>query len=455
LSTDPTANYTDGYFGAVYYEREFFLPHTSNDSAFEIYFEAATANAAVYVNGIQVASHRGVGLPFAGRLSTMPGGALRPNKNRVTVRVDGLRNWQDLPPGKQGFNKYGVGILYGGDAGYYYSTPGIDANVWLSRLPTQRLITDVVTVWKTTSLEYEIRCDYTSPVEPLEACGDGVTATLVDGEEVVATSDGARGMLTVRAPKLWYPIGMEQHGSPHLYILELRTATDTYRLSVGLRTVTTAGRSVRVNGKPVYIRGTDYHQDAPVRGHGVDATLSALDIALMRRTGLNAFRMNSWPAPETTLDLADRAGILVQSEVPAIALRGGWDPACKSHVFDPAGACANSTCVPFAYSMLAPRASSGRPRQPHLRPRRQHAGEPPGGVGGADASRSQPRLRGELVALERAGDGPRGRARGAGVLQAAAGLRARSGLAAPADHRGGRVGPIVLQGAGLGPHLHP
>ena len=33
---------------------------------------------------------------------------------------------------------------------------------------------------------------------------------------------------------------------------------------------------------------------------------------------------DSWPVPELTLDLADRYGIMVQSEAPGIALRGGW-----------------------------------------------------------------------------------------------------------------------------------
>ena len=57
----------------------------------------------------------------------------------------------------------------------------------------------------------------------------------------------------------------------------------------------------------------------------------------MKSLGMNAFRTNSWPTPELLLDLADEMGIMVQSEAPAIALRGGWDPACPSHIYEPSG----------------------------------------------------------------------------------------------------------------------
>ena len=58
------------------------------------------------------------------------------------------------------------------------------------------------------------------------------------------------------------------------------------------RLSTTCADVLGCNGRQVYIRGTDYHVDSPVRGHGADASLAALDVALMRRTDMNAFRLN-------------------------------------------------------------------------------------------------------------------------------------------------------------------
>lgn len=40
---------------------------------------------------------------------------------------------------------------------------------------------------------------------------------------------------------------------------------DKYRLPVGVRTVTMQGKSLLINGKPIYIRGVGKHEDADVK----------------------------------------------------------------------------------------------------------------------------------------------------------------------------------------------
>ena len=121
--------------------------------------------------------------------------------------------------------------------------------------------------------------------------------SLLDGEAAVASASLPGGtsdaVLSVGSPKLWWPVGMGS--GPFLYSLHVATPTDSFRTRVGLREVAVAGRELRVNGAPVYLRGTDYHTDAPLRGHGVDGATIARDAALMRSVGLNAFRTNSWP----------------------------------------------------------------------------------------------------------------------------------------------------------------
>ena len=256
-------------------------------------------------------------------------------------------------------------MLLGGDAGYYYSTPGLDGSVWLSTLPAVYAIADVSTDWDGKALSWNVSCanpatatqrperDIGPPNDGLQTmllkpassidCGS-VRVTLLDGDTSVAEGTGAAGTLEVRAPKLWWPIG-SAHGRPFLYTLRVQTSTDSYRLKVGLRTVAAVGREIQVNGKKVYLRGVDHHIDGHLRGHGVDRVLHAMDMALMRTTNLNAFRVNSWAVPEQLLDLCDELGFLVQSEVPAIALRQGWDPKCAKDIFAPGGNCANASTL--------------------------------------------------------------------------------------------------------------
>jgi beta-glucuronidase len=248
-----------GYFGVVWCERNFFIPGgtgsgDNNLTAVSLYFESATANARVWVDGQQLGAHRGVGLPFGWQLDTTTllqvssAGAAAAAGHRLTVRLDGLRNWQDMPPGASTVSKYGEPMLLGGDAGYYYSTPGIDGSVWLSVIPSQHAIMDVATRWDGRRLHYNVTCDSTG-------CAEDTHVTLIAADDdgaVAASGAGPSGRLVPTNPRLWWPIG-SPYGTPYLYTLHLRSGTDHYRIRVGLRTVSATNRSILVNGKPVLI----------------------------------------------------------------------------------------------------------------------------------------------------------------------------------------------------------
>jgi hypothetical protein len=112
---DTMTNFSNAYFGALWFERSVRVPLdwlSSSNVSLGLRFDAATANAQVWLNGLPICSHRGVGLPFGGTIDD----AVKSGANRLTVRVDGNRNWQDLPPGASGLDEYGNPILYGGDA---------------------------------------------------------------------------------------------------------------------------------------------------------------------------------------------------------------------------------------------------------------------------------------------------------------------------------------------------
>jgi beta-galactosidase/beta-glucuronidase len=307
-------------------------------------------------------------------------------------------------------------VLLGGDAGYYYSTPGIDGRVHLVCVPAEASVSDVAFV--TTLLKGHAfapthstigsgtAVQSTSPAElacslwcrgPL--CGDhsfrlslsGATTVTVD-----ARADGGPSNVTMHVPNatLWWPTGSGPGRTPFLNSLRIdlipRTAatvstsggggggaskqldsaprtvrerrlptagseargagpppTDSLVVAVGMRTISVSHNAVLVNGEPVYLRGADTHQDALLRGHGVDVAAIVSNLNTMRGLGMNSFRFNSWPAPEELLNLCDKHGFLVQEEVPGIALRPGWDDACPSNVpggiFNPNGHCANAS----------------------------------------------------------------------------------------------------------------
>lgn len=120
--------------------------------------------------------------------------------------------------------------------------------------------------------------------------------------------------LELARPALWSP------DSPNLYTLvqEVRiggTVVDERRTRFGVRTLTLDARNgLRVNGKPVKLRGGNIHHDNYMIGGTGAPDADARKVALMKAAGYNAIRNAHNPASQATLDAADELGMLVIDE---------------------------------------------------------------------------------------------------------------------------------------------
>ena len=69
------------------------------------------------------------------------------------------------------------------------------------------------------------------------------------------------------------------------------------------------------------------HEDTALRGKGHDDARMVRDFALLKWIGANSFRTSHYPYAEEVLDYADRHGLLVIDEAPAVGLHlslGTW-----------------------------------------------------------------------------------------------------------------------------------
>ena len=98
---------------------------------------------------------------------------------------------------------------------------------------------------------------------------------------------------------------------------------DGYALPVGIRTVEVDGTRFLINGEPFYFTGFGKHEDSAVRGKAHDDVLMVHDFALLDWLGANSFRTSHYPYAEEVLDHADRHGIVVIDETPAVGLNMG------------------------------------------------------------------------------------------------------------------------------------
>lgn len=58
-----------------------------------------------------------------------------------------------------------------------------------------------------------------------------------------------------------------------------------------------------------------------IRGKGVDYALIVKDFSLLKWLGANSFRTSHYPYAEEIMDMADKEGIMIIDESPAVGLR--------------------------------------------------------------------------------------------------------------------------------------
>lgn len=136
-----------------------------------------------------------------------------------------------------------------------------------------------------------------------------------DGREV-ASATGEDVRFTVRKAALWTA------ETPSLYTLEIvaldraGVAAETVREKVGLREVTWSGRVLKVNGRPVKLRGVNHHDLSPDNGRAVTKAEQWRDAGLIKAANCNLVRMCHYPPSKALLDACDELGLYVINEIP-------------------------------------------------------------------------------------------------------------------------------------------
>ncbi|MEK9608218.1 MAG: glycoside hydrolase family 2 TIM barrel-domain containing protein, partial [Flavobacteriaceae bacterium] len=113
--------------------------------------------------------------------------------------------------------------------------------------------------------------------------------------------------------------------NPFLYVLKVvikdnDTPLDQYQLPIGIRTVAVNEKTILLNGEPVFLKGFGKHEDFPIFGRGVANPVIVKDYALLKWIGANSYRTSHYPYDEEYYRMADREGILIIDEIPAVGL---------------------------------------------------------------------------------------------------------------------------------------
>ena len=119
----------------------------------------------------------------------------------------------------------------------------------------------------------------------------------------------------IENPQLWTA------ETPYLYTLrvyvkEKGQTLQTFTQKIGIREVSIDGNVLKVNGKPIKLRGVTCHSTDPKTVKVISDELTLKDMRLMKEASINYIRTSHYPREPRFFELADSLGFYVVCEAP-------------------------------------------------------------------------------------------------------------------------------------------
>lgn len=277
------------YFeGTVWYKKTFtYVPAV--DKRIFLYFGAVNYKADVYVNGEWVGDHEGGFTPFQFEVTNK----IKAGKNALVVQVNNQRQPHGIP---------GLGydwLNYGGITRDVYLIETDQTFIEDYHIQLQKGSLNQVSGWvKLNGPQAQQRVTIEIPEIKLRYNA----TTNLDGF--------ARLHFPVRV-KHWSP------DSPKRYHVSIQSATDNIVDTIGFRSIAVQETQVLLNGKPVFLKAVNIHEENPEKAARAYSTTDAL--LLLREAkalGCNLVRLVHYPHHEHMVKEAEKMGLMVWSELP-------------------------------------------------------------------------------------------------------------------------------------------
>jgi beta-glucuronidase len=318
---------TRDYLGVAWYARETFVPETWQGQRVFLRIGSANYFAKVWINDVLLGEHAGGHLPFAFEVTDhIAWGA----PNRITIRVENKLTPTRVPPGNVSTAITSLLASYPNTPFDFFPYAGLHRPVLLVAVPKLHIedVTVVTGIGSTDGTPAAAGGTVEGHVEvtvTLSEGADGTGRVILSGEgaqheaKLDFQAGLARATLELPDARLWSP------DDPYLYQLtvllyENDRHADRYKLDIGIRTIKVLGDQLLLNGEPIFMRGFGKHEDFPVHGRGLNMPLLVKENALFNWLGANSYRTSHYPYSEEAMQLADREGVLIIDETPAVGL---------------------------------------------------------------------------------------------------------------------------------------
>jgi beta-glucuronidase len=277
------------YFeGIVWYKKEFVHSKKSNKRTF-IHFGAVNYLADVYLNGEIIGSHEGGFTPFQFEITDK----VKNGKNALIVKVNSKRLKNGLPG--LGFDWFNYG--------------GITRDVHL--IETNKTFIEDYHIQLAKGAESKV-AGWVKLNGALQAEKIKIRIPELDFEyETTSNKDGLAEVDFSSTFELWSP------ENPKLYTVIIENQDDIVEDEIGFRSIEIRNSEVYLNGRPIFLKAVNIHEENPLKGakaHSKEDALVLLDWA--KELGCNMVRLAHYPHSEHMVKLAEKMGLMVWSEIP-------------------------------------------------------------------------------------------------------------------------------------------
>lgn len=299
----------------AWYERTFSIPEhweLPPGSLLQVTFGACGYETRVWLNGHPLRTVEGEEVHFGEYTSfsyELPPEWLLP-VNRLTVRIADSMD-AEIPRGKQQSHVYKRGGIW------YHTYTGAVRSVWLEPVQRNRLRSrlDVISSYRDRFVAFDLTTRIHDPgvyaLRLVIAPRGSDQPVAVSEVELPLEAGEKRQRVTVELPEasLWSP------SEPNLYGLVAQLTgpggVSQIESHFGLRTIESRGRSVYLNGEPLYLDGILYQPGTAsfeeMRRH----------MHAMKELGCNLVRVHIAGIDPRIYTLADEIGVLLWVEVPS------------------------------------------------------------------------------------------------------------------------------------------
>ncbi len=277
------------YFeGTVWYKKAFNYDLNEGKRLF-LHFGAVNYVAGVYLNGNLLGKHEGGFTPFQFEITN----DVRKGSNTVVVRVNNQRLKDGIP-----------GLGYD-----WFNYGGITRDVNLVETESTYISNYFIQLKKHSLKDVLgwVKLNGNRPVQEIEV---RIPEINID-YKTKTNNEGFAYVKFSSQMELWSP------ENPKLYKVTILCETDTVNDAIGFRSIEVKGSQILLNGKPVFLKGINIHEENPFRAARAYSEPDALILLTWaKELGCNMVRLAHYPHNEYMIHLAEKMGIMVWDEIP-------------------------------------------------------------------------------------------------------------------------------------------